>query len=223
MKRINIRIVISFLVISLVSAHCGQNTLNSYSNEKYQEYKNHFDVKFTKHFPEKIEIENSKERNAVFSSMDSVKNDFSLILYEYGVDSKDIQGVLDKVSKNIVAQYKSSDTSLLIVNRFETIQTYQTQELPQVIDSSLINRTCYVGKLPIPNFVNYEYYDSSRVLRLDSTFEIYVLAAKAVKSWKGKFNMEPLMTMPPNWRNGYSKGIAVSQKKNTIIYWVVIW
>ncbi|HTN39073.1 MAG TPA: hypothetical protein VL053_18470, partial [Arachidicoccus sp.] len=108
MKRINIRIVIYFLLISLMSANCGQNTQNSYSNDKYQKYKNHFDVEYTKHFPQKLKIENSKEKNAVFSSMDSVKNDFSLLLYEYGVNSEDIKGVLDKVAKNIIAQYKSS-------------------------------------------------------------------------------------------------------------------
>ena len=38
-----------------------------------------------------------------------------------------------------------------------------------------------------------------------------------------EFKMTPNPQMPANWKNGYSKGIAVNRGKKTLIYWGVIW
>lgn len=111
---------------------------------------------------------------------------------------------------------------MLIVNRFETIETNENQTIP-IIDSALLNRKCYSNKYPIPNFVNYEKYNRDKALGLDDTFVIYVLESKNVKSWGNEFDMGPAEQMPDNWKNGYSKGVAISQEKQTVIYWTVIW
>jgi hypothetical protein len=35
--------------------------------------------------------------------------------------------------------------------------------------------------------------------------------------------MKPAYQMPKQWQNGYSKGIAISKEKRTVVYWTVIW
>jgi hypothetical protein len=209
------------LMLCILNIGCAQTPPNSRSDKKYQEYKNKFEKKFIDHFPDSIT--KFLNRSSIFSDRDEKKNDYALLLYEYGVSDAEIKTVEDKFKTIAMVKYKSSDSCLLIVNRFETRHTIENYEFPEIRDSTLLNRSCYVNRLPIPNFINYEEYNQDRSLRLDDTFLIYVLDAKKVSSWENEFGMGPALQMPEHWKNGYSKGVAVSQEKQTIIYWTVIW
>ena len=53
-------------------------------------------------------------------------------------------------------------------------------------------------------------------------FKIYLIAAES-----GTYLREYLPNnknlLPKNWQHGYSKGFAISEKENIIVYWVMIW
>jgi hypothetical protein len=151
------------------------------------------------------------------------KNDVGLILYEYDVYIKEIDSIIERVNKIApLAKYKSSDSCLLIINRFETLDTYKNFAIPPVKDSSQINKKCYRNQYPLPNFIEYYRPNKNSDLKLDNTFLIYVLEAGSGK-YSEKYNLLPSPQMPDNWKNGYSKGIAISEQNKTIIYWSVIW
>ncbi|ATP58026.1 hypothetical protein CPT03_16910 [Pedobacter ginsengisoli] len=213
-----------FLILFTLNIFCigcsPDSSISATGEMYYQKYKNNFDKKFIDHFPAKSTQSGSFA--AAFSSLEQKKNNISLMLYQYGVKTEEIQNLNNKFKKLAIAKYRSSDSCLSIINRFETTETDENQKMP-VIDMSLLNNGCYINKYPIPNFVNYENYNRDRALRLDDAFVIYVLECKKVDSWKAKFNMGPNIQMPENWKNGYSKGVAISQQNQTVIYWTVIW
>ena len=78
------------------------------------------------------------------------------------------------------------------------------------------------SKIPIPYFA-YSYDNSPNTFTgLDSSFTIFVLDAKA-----GVFTDTTYLKinrfLPKKWKHGFSKGIATSEKKGEIIYWITVW
>ncbi|NII83705.1 hypothetical protein FHT21_002750 [Pedobacter sp. SG908] len=203
-----------FCILCLMNLGCAQTNIRLSDERDYEEYKRGFDQKFTAHFPVKISA--SSQSCAMFSDKNEKKNDFILMLCENGISQNEINHVLDKNKDKVVAEYKASDSCLLIVNRFETKETLDNPDLRVKIDSSLIHRECYQKKYPVPNFVN---YGGS----LHDSFMIYVLESEKINSWERKFGMGPAPQMPDPWKNGFSRGIAISKEKKTVIYWTVIW
>ena len=212
----------ALILIYILNIGCTQNhSIMDESESRYQEYKRGFEKEFVDHFPAKRVL--SATSTSSYSSKDEKKNDIGLLLYQYDVKPKEVDEVNDKFRKIAIAQYKSSDSCLLIVNRFESRQTNESREILKIDDKSLVNRECYSSKYPVPNFVNYRQYNENRSLRLDDTFVIYVLESKKVVSWEKEFGMKANPQMPDNWKNGYSKGVAVSKEQQIVIYWTVIW
>lgn len=206
------------LLVVFISA-CGQNSNKSNFEKNYKEYKQKFNEKLTDHFPDVI---HSSEHLGFSYQTNYKKNNIGLLLYEYGVDVSIIRS-LEKSLKNIaISKSTSLDSCLLIVNRFETIETLNDLEIPKILDSEVIDKNCYKDKYPIPNFVDYEEYNSRRALRLDDGFDLYVLEAKPNMIY-GPKDLGPSPQMPEKWKNGYSKGIAINKQKRIIIYWGIVW
>lgn len=210
------RYLFGFILI-VCNTNCT-NSLLAQNDKDYQDFKSRFDSNFVNQFPELVK----SEIMFTSSKMDIKKNNVGLYLYEYDVAKKNLDS-LERVfiHSKIATRYNSYDTCLLVVNRFETKYTVDYPELPIIKDSSLLDRDCYKNLMPIPNFLD---YDGNNVTTcgLDSTFTIYVLEAKAGIYFK-EFNLSPFSHMPKKWENGYSKGIAISKKNGTVIYWSVVW
>lgn len=121
-----------------------------------------------------------------------------------------------------IAKYRSNDTCLLIANRFASLNNYSFNIKLSHGDSLKINQLCYEGKYPIPNFWHNDYTTNKTECKLPEDFNIYVEDAKP-----GNYLVSDLLTdgryMPDKWKNGYSKGIAISEERGIIIYWVIVW
>ena len=185
-------------------------TYNAIENKKYT---NDFEDNFINQFPSKIECSNY----TITSNGNTEKNDVGLLLYAYGVSEKTILKEKNKAKKSAIANYKTEDKCLLIVNRLETLDTYENRKDVEITDSTKINQDCYRKLYPIPNFIDYNNPQKDSELKLDSNFDIYVLEAKA-GNYFNKFDLISNSQMPENWKNGYSKGIAINKSKKTIIY-----
>jgi len=208
--------LISFLTLSLLFSCHGQS-LESFNNKNYIEKKKGFDNKLITHFPKKLNIPSD-----LISSKNVTKNDIGLMLYEYDMPVPKLDSIVNKIDAKYIAKYNSADLCLLIVNRFETMDTYENRKDVEIKDSTKINQECYKNLYPIPNFIDYKYPKKDYDLKLDNSFEIYVLEAKSGIYYK-EYDLIPNSQMPENWRNGYSRGIAVSTEKKVIIYWAIIW
>lgn len=123
---------------------------------------------------------------------------------------------------SFIAIYNSNDTCLLIANRFASLDNYSFNIKLDYSDSLKIDPSCYEGKYPIPNFWHNDYTTDETECKLPEDFNIYVEDAK-----QGKYLSSELLTdgrhMPTKWKNGYSRGVAISEKRGIIIYWVIVW
>lgn len=213
MKKIFLTLSISFLIFG-----CNGQSRNSKLNAEYIKSKSEFDSILTNQFPDKLttfprEIVNSKNIS---------KHIVGFMLYEYEKGITEIDSVVNDIKKKAIAKYNSKDSCLLIVNRFETLDSDDNMEDVIITDSTKINLDCYKKLYPIPNFINYDYPDKTNDLKLNGNFDIYVLESKSGNHFK-EFDLLPNPQMPKEWENGYSKGVAVSKEKKTLIYWSIIW
>lgn len=213
MKKIILLNVIIFCILS-----CHNRSVDSLDNQKYTEAKNNFNRKLVDHFPKAV----TSYPFQTINSKNISKSDVCFMLYEYEKDLKTIDSVVRSLEKKSLAKYSSNDSCLLIVNRFETLKTYENREDVIISDSTKINQDCFKNLYPIPSFIEYEFANGKNGIYLENNFDIYVLEAKN-GNWFKEFKMMPNPQMPENWKNGYSKGIAVSRERKKLIYWSVIW
>ncbi len=94
----------------------------------------------------------------------------------------------------------------------------------------------YEGKLPIPYFENYNFGlgDVQETVEIDgqvycesiytipSDLQVYVIDAQPGDFWKVSCN-EIRPESLREWKHGYSRGIALSDSENIIVYWAMIW
>lgn len=212
--------IILFSILLSLSGCNNKKTFNYSRNdnqESYVEYKKEFDSTLVNHFPDKINyVEHTKILNT-----NREKNDVGLFLIEYQVPKEAIKELEKKFSKKIKYTCTNKDECLLVVNRFETKRTKDSLEIVTVEDSSKVNNPCYKNLLPVPNFIDFSVLRNTDFWK-DENFIIYVLDAKSGNHFK-KFNLESNPQMPDDWKNGYSKGIAIDKQKGTVIYWSIIW
>ncbi|UUW09674.1 hypothetical protein NLG42_02495 [Flavobacterium plurextorum] len=213
MKKIILLNVIVFCILS-----CNNKSVDSLDNQKYIEAKSSFNRKLVDHFPKKV----TSYPFQTVNSKNISKSDVRFMLYEYEKDLKNVDSVVRSLEKKSLAKYSSNDSCLLIVNRFETLKTYENVEDVAITDSTKINQDCFKNLYPLPNFIENEFTNGKNEIYLENNFDIYVLEAKK-GNWFKEFKMMPNPQMPVNWKNGYSKGIAVNRGKKTLIYWSIVW
>jgi len=96
----------------------------------------------------------------------------------------------------------------------------------------------YKNKYPIPYFENYDFGLGHRVVdkkntngdddffkyiyTVPSDLIVYVIDAQAGVFWKKNCNEKRPNTLGV-WKNGFSKGFALSEDKDMLVFWTIIW
>lgn len=121
--------------------------------------------------------------------------------------------------------YSSQDSNLLIVGRLgeSTLERYREFEKNYPWSNSK-------GYIPVPNFYEHNYPIGTHPgitdplnNRLPEGYTIYVVDASPGIYIKKEWLTEGL-GLPPEWKNGYSRGYAISSDTTkNIIYWLAIW
>lgn len=198
--------IVSILILCLSCEQVSKNW------EHFFELKNDLNVEFVNHFPKEF-----KYKDAFSISIPPSKGKYAigteLVLLLKNIDNIE--------SKNLDFEklILPNDSCNLIVNRFyfDSPSSLIAEEM------SRLAKYCQES-LPIPNFamVNSFLKEKPELVTLPNDFEIYIIDAK-----KGKFLEENEHTvgtgLPEEWKNGYSKGIAYSEKRHICIYWLIIW
>ena len=209
----------SFLLILLLVTSCINNkSINSKAEIRYKETKSEFNKILTNHFPDNFSSESRRTSHTV--NLD--KNNIYIMLCEYDVDIKQIIKIKKNLLKNNFPFYNPNDSCLLIINRFETLRTYETLEIVTEIDTNKLEKECYKTLKPIPNFIGVDKSISKSDLKLNNSYTIFVIESKPGKYFS-EYDLKPCPQMPKKWKNGFSKGIAISEKENTVIYWANVW
>lgn len=96
--------------------------------------------------------------------------------------------------------------------------------------------TWHDGSVPIPYFERFNFGLGKKEIRTEldgetivealytvpSDLFVYVFEAKAGNFWKENCDEKRPESLK-EWKNGYSKGIAISKKESLIVYWTMIW
>lgn len=143
----------------------------------------------------------------------------------------------DKVSKDDYDIFKSgitnggyiqiihSDTNLLLLfsyadkTEFEGImfKDLETSAKKKLVKHNIAN----ANSLPIPLF-EIDGFKGDTQYGLTDDFIVYVMGAEPGRYMEDKY-LHDCECLPENWKHGYSKGVALSDKRQVIIYWVAVW
>lgn len=221
--------LLTFTVCILFMSCQGQvaNNLRATNEEYRNKYLARFDKDFVGHFPDRI----VSPLNTIISAENVSRGFVGMLLYEYEMKADSLIKIEDELKSIAIKKYNSDADCLLVINRFDTNETYVYPKNIILSDSVQLNKSCYETLLPIPKFFDYENEISNpkKQRSRDETegetmlppgFNIYVLEAKP-GNHLDKYDIGPNRQMPDGWKNGYSKGVAISVKYQTIIYWSV--
>lgn len=192
---------------------CVRQLKDTNKNIDYRKTKSEYEDKFIKHFPDHIE----GSRYMTNSSVAHDNKERSFYLYEFDVSNNTLDSLNEAVKSKGVVSYNWADSCLFIFRSNETLDPFDDENL----DTSYYDLDCFTSKQPIPNFIHLKSPNSKNGISMDSTFNIYVLESKAGNY--SRYKMSPLESMPKNWENGFSRGIAISNKKAVVVYWFIIW
>ncbi|AJH15021.1 hypothetical protein [Myroides profundi] len=214
-----------YLLILSLFTQCWRPTSNiNIINKEYKtKYLNQFDNNLINHFPDSI-ISSSY----TLLNPNNVERGFiGLLLYEYKMNIDSLYKIESSLIQRGFSIYNSNSDCLLIINKFDTDETYLYPEKIIIPDTINLNDTCDQNSLPIPIFFKYtknisnpEKTKKTQELLLPDNFNFYVLEAKAGNI--PGYDLSPNRQMPDKWKNGYSKGIGINTKDKSIIYWLVI-
>ncbi len=180
-------------------------------NKEYQKSLSFYRDNFIDHFPKELDSNYITYTESVSAEAGLIRLD---LIYKHTGKNN--------FEKKAIAKYASTDTCLLIANRFANNDNYSYNIVLNHDDSLKIDRECYKNKYPIPNFWHTDYTTNKTACKLPKGFNIYVLNAMAGRFLENK-NLTDGRYMPENWQHGYSKGVAINEAKDTIIYWIIIW
>jgi hypothetical protein len=191
-----------------------QNRVNAYLNKKYSKAMSFFSPDLVSHFPEGIDSNYIK----LLDAFSPLVGEVSLFL-EKKIDLNefnDLENHYFSASKEVL----NPSDSLLIINRFSNEKRIYKIELTDSEKRIVYESVSY--SLPVPNFWRSNFSSDSTQCHLSENFKLFVIEAK-----KGKYLEDEFLTsginMPPKWKNGFSRGIALSRKDLVAIFWVVIW
>jgi len=227
MARNNIIIIVFILLCSCAN----KNYIDKDINKSLKKLKENFGTDFLKdsllsHFPEIINNVTLFQTNppACPPSYDCIKQYGDVVLI---VDKNDYKNELKSIIEgDILFKTVYSDTNIVL----------DLSELERNYFPNTICNKYYNNKMPIPFFESYDfglgkqkickeiegqdYYKYAYVIPSDLV--IFLIQAESGSFWKEPCNNnrpEPLK----EWKNGYSKGIAISDKQEIAVFWTMIW
>lgn len=212
------KFVIFFILQFFVTSCFNQSSLQKRTEINYQKAKKEFNEILIDHFPKSL----SSEKSLMVYTTNIEKNNVFMMLCEYDIDDTEIAKIKSDLLNRNNPFYNANDSCLLIINRFETMETSENLEIVTSIDTSKVNKQCYEDLQPIPNFIDVENPVKNSDIKLNSSFAIFVIDSKSGNHFS-EYNLLPSPQMPEKWKNGYSKGIAISEKERTVIYWGIAW
>ncbi len=183
--------------------------------------KSKFEKSLIDHFPDELGF---CQEYKIISDENVLKNNIGLLIYCYNVNERYMDSLNIYYANQSLVKYTNSDSCLLVVNRFENLETMNKGEKVYLDYETRKNQNkeCFYNRLPIPKFLNYQNINLNKDTNLPDGFVYYVLEAKPQKISR-KYDLIPNPQMPTTWENGFSKGIAINKNKREVIFWGIMW
>lgn len=218
--------VIHILFVASFVASCQHVDIRKKMQDDYRQSVQFFNSELVSHFPDKLP--DSCSFGATVPKKDTLKmlgfGVDGILLWKSYQEEEFITLQKDYLNraKNI---YPANDSSLLLVFSYCDViniegRTFEDQEPPERQKLARHNVTT-ASSLPVPLF-EIDDYKGNTISGLTDDFKLYVIDAKPGKYIDEKY-LQKCDCLPENWQNGYSKGVALSDEKQVVIYWVIVW
>ncbi len=216
------------IIVMLHFIGCNGFYVDKQLKYEYKSNLNFFDSSFISHFPEKLPNNCSFSTNVSLSKIDYEKvsgfsNFYTDLRIKYS--NKQYSKIKNEFITSSKANYDANNKNLLMIFSYSNNldihgKIYTDWESPKrrkLAKHNLTNAT----SLPIPLF-QIDEFQSNTFSGLPKDFKIYVIEAKPGKYLEDKY-LHDCVCLPEKWKHGYSKGVALSDKRKVIIYWVTVW
>lgn len=160
------------------------------------------------------------------SSRMNDEDDFTYNLFiskEMGAESV-YDTLLNFARQNAIEICDVNDTSLFVLVPTPACGILEGVDL--MIDFKTVMKKNFnkIGHYPIPVVEQIiPFWEDIAYTGWDKDMKLYVLAAGAGKYADDMYLYNKKGELPLEWEHGYSRGIAINEKKKEIYYWLVIW
>lgn len=217
---------ITFLFATILfAAGCHSNINVNETKERYLKSINFFDSALVDHFPD--QLPDSCGYKTTVPHFDTLK------MLGFGVDGiwlwknypasrfRSIISHFKGIAKNI---YLSSDSDLLLIFPYSDEvklegKIYKDQE--PLDRKKLALHNLRATTLPVPLF-EIDEFKGNTICGLTDDFKLFVLDANPGNYINERY-LQECECFPEIWKHGYSKGVAISNKRKAVIYWIVVW
>jgi len=205
------------LLILIMLSGCVEKS--KYRKLKFDDSVNYFEQKMLNHFPDSV----PKDYYNVSISRD-LKISHPYIWLKYFESTEKVEKLTNELEKKAVAIYNSEDSCLLVIDKHldgKNDKWFDKKARnPQNTDYKVV--PCSEGKLPVPNFYEEPWRESSGTMTGLKGYFMYVLEAKS-GYFMDSIKLPNGLYTPEGWTHGYSKGVAINKNKGAIIYWADFW
>ncbi len=218
---------IYILGISLLLVSCHGFWMEKYFQNNYTKTLSYLDSNLIDHFPKEISNHSTFITQLSYGQDPNKMIGFSCNEIELIINPpEEIYDSLKTYFKqrSIVKLSPSDSTLLLVFSYCDTLEVdgyiFKNQESPEKQKHAKDNITI-ARSLPVPLFDIQEYSGNTKS-GLNEDFIIFILGANSGE-YLDKNHLEECDCLPANWKHGYSKGVAMNDKRKVIIYWTIFW
>lgn len=171
------------------------------------------------HFPKKVP-------NAYYSVdvSQNLSNSHPHVWLNYIMEQTKFDSTKSALEKSALTIYYSEDSCLIVLdkhlNNDNWIDFDKDLRIPRKVN--LPTKDCHLNKLPIPKFYDAEWRDTDNNDTGLLGYKLYVLEAKS-GIFMDSTKLPNGIYTPEGWTHGYSKGVALNEENNEVIYWSDIW
>lgn len=199
MRLINL---LCFLLIATILVKCTNNTVDSHNTN--------FTSEQLSHFPKKQE-RNRISTSLFYPKLSNYLNSGVYIRKAYQFKNSIIDTIADYYKENNLMKVKHTDTCNLY------LELYYNHDLNK-------NHNCKKS-IPVPNFWDeLIIFDLKKQKYLPDDFDLFIIELKQGEfaPYRNLNNKSDLFGYK-EWKNGMSKGIAISKERDICIYWIEMW
>ena len=225
MKKHIVLLLGSIIVLGLFG--CNGFYVKEHLKHEYAKNLSFFDSSLVSHFPKRLPDIYIFSTNVSLSKIDYKKETGFFNFYtdlRILYSNKEYSKIKKMFSSSSKAIYNANSKNLLLIfsysNELEVDgKIYTDWESPE--RQKLAKHNLLATSLPVPLFEIDEYHGNT-LSGLPVDFKIYVLEAKPGKYLDEKY-LHECSCLPAKWKHGFSRGVAVSDKRKVVIYWVTVW
>ena len=203
-------------LISLLVFGC----LNMKKELKFEpEMISYFDPSFIDHFPDEVPLAYHQT-----SVSHDISHSHPHVRLKYFAQDSEYDSIKEYLSEISLAIYNSDDTCLIVLDQHLNEDNWynfeKTSRVPKKIPYP--NKDCLEGKLPVPKIYETDWRDSENTSTGLNGYKLYVIEAKS-GLYLEKEKLPNGLYTPTGWEHGISKGIALKEEDNSILFWTEVW